>query len=243
MFKAAFKPARKMFCRQKSGHSCVPFGDSKRQKESAFRQDLPLEECSFTVLDTELTGLNYRSDEIVSIGGVRIRNLSIVPEDIFYAEVRPSRLPKNCTLIHGISPEQVKKAPELAAILPDLFSFVGQDYIIGHNIGLDMAFLNKACKKYVGTKLKNPCIDTLRMARTYCEQLWQNYFDHYSRQLSLQLNDLAREFGLPEFGRHNAFQDALQTAYLFLFLIRKISNGHVKNLKELYALERTLSWM
>lgn len=140
MFKVAFYPTRKMFFRQKSDPGYLPFLGGKKQKSIEFRQDLPLEQCSFTVLDTELTGLNSKSDEIVSIGGVRIRSLSIVPEDIFYAELKPNHLPKNCTLIHGISPEQVKSAPELGEILPDLLSFVGKDYIIGHNIGLDMAF-------------------------------------------------------------------------------------------------------
>lgn len=91
--------------------------------------------------------------------------------------------------------------------------------------------------------MQNPCVDTLRMARIYCEQQWQNYYDRFNMHRSYQLNDLAQEYRLPEFGRHNAFQDALQTAYLFLFLIKKISNGRIKTLKELFCLEKYMFWM
>jgi len=42
-----------------------------------FDQGRPLEECSFTVFDTELTGLSRRKDQLIAIGAVRIEQLRI----------------------------------------------------------------------------------------------------------------------------------------------------------------------
>ena len=243
MLKTGLDSAINVLRRKKPGRSYPGiFGQGKRKTNHRAR-DLAIKDCSFTVLDTELTGLNPKADEIVSIGAVKIRFLSIEPENIFYAEVKPKQLPKACTLIHGISPDQVREAPQLEEVMPELLSFVGHDHLVGHNIGLDMAFLNRACKRHLGVKLDNPCIDTLRLARVYSEQQWQNYFDRYDLQLSLQLNDLAQKYGLPQFAGHNAFQDALQTAYLFLFLLKKLSNGQIKTLKQLYCAGKRLAWM
>ena len=50
---------------------------------------LPVRDCEFVVFDTELTGLNQRKDEIIAIGGVRIKNLRICCEDTFYALIKP----------------------------------------------------------------------------------------------------------------------------------------------------------
>ncbi len=110
---------------------------------STFDQNRPIESYEFVSLDTELTGLNPRHDQIVSIGAVRIRNLRIVAGENFFAYVRPTRaLPKDSTLIHRITPEQIKNAPGLDSVLPDFVRFCGQSLLVGHYVALDMAFMN-----------------------------------------------------------------------------------------------------
>ena len=42
-----------------------------------FDQTRPLSEYNFVVFDTELTGLNRKKDEIISIGAVKIKDLQI----------------------------------------------------------------------------------------------------------------------------------------------------------------------
>lgn len=205
-----------------------------------FNQDKKLTEYEFVVMDTELTGLSPRRDEIVSIGAIRIRDFMITA-DSFYTLVAPKAgISKTSTLIHRITDDQVKNSPRLREVLPKFVKFCGNALIVGHNIGLDMQFMNRAAPDILGGKIKTPCLDTMRLAQIYEAEQWENYYDRYDSSVSFQLGNLSRKYGLPAFDQHNSLYDAMQTAYLFIFLVKKLHSGGVKTLKDLYMAGR--SW-
>jgi DNA polymerase-3 subunit epsilon len=207
-----------------------------------FNQNKNLTEYEFVVMDTELTGLSARQDEIVSIGAIKIRNFMITA-DSFYSLVAPKiDIPKTSTLIHRITADQVKNAPRLREVLPRFLKFCGNALIVGHNIGMDMQFLNRAAPDILGGKLKTPCLDTMRLAQMYEAEQWENYYDRYDASVSYQLGDLSKKYGLPDFGQHNSLYDAMQTAYLFLFLVKKLHSGDIRTLKDLYLAGRSWRW-
>lgn len=208
----------------------------------AVAQDAPLSKCNFVVVDTELTGLNPAVDEIVSIGAVRIRDLSIHIEDCFYTLIHPKEMTKDSILIHHITPDAVKDSPRLYRVLSDFIDFIGKDFIVGHHIGLDMSFINQAARKIYNGDLPNPCVDTMRLAQAYQEEMWENYYDLYRLNVSYNLAHLSKHYGLPLFESHNALQDALQTAYLFLYLVKKLKQGGVETLKDLYMAGHAMRW-
>ena len=89
---------------------------------SRFNQNIALEDCSFVVFDTELTGLNKRKDEIISIGAVRIVQLQIRLDDTFYSLARPENLNHNpSTLVHRLTPEQ-QQILSIASVEGDVFT-------------------------------------------------------------------------------------------------------------------------
>lgn len=213
-----------------------------RDHFTGFDQHKPLTDYEFVVFDTELTGLSPRSDEIVSIGAVKIRNFQI-SADSFYTLVAPRRdIPKTSTLIHRITPSQVKDAPRLRAVLPKFLKFCGKALLVGHNVGMDMSFLNRAAVDILGGKLHSPCVDTMRLAQVYQAELWENYYDKYDGGISYQLGDLTEKYGLPSFNLHNALHDSMQTAYLFLFLVKKLHSGGIETLHDLYMAGRSWRW-
>jgi len=194
----------------------------------------PLKDYKFVVLDTELTGLNVKKDEIVSIGAVRIREMRIDMESSFYFCASPSRdVPKISTLIHGITPSQALKAPPLEDALLEMLDYCGNAIIVGHHIGLDTGVINRELKKHFCGVLHNLCIDTMNLARVYKEGQWTGSYECYNMEYSYSLRNLSREYALPLFAEHNALTDALQTAYLFLFLTHKIQGDSVWTLKDL----------
>ncbi|MBU4525257.1 MAG: 3'-5' exonuclease [Desulfomicrobium sp.] len=202
-----------------------------------------LDDYVYTVLDTELTGLSARREEIVSIGAVRVRGLAIVPGESFSALVRPSiPLPKTSTLIHRITPEAIAKSPPLAEVLPGLIEFCKGTLIVGHHVGLDMSFINRACKKNHGQPMTNPCLDTMRMAMLWREKRTPSHYEQYNLSISYVLTDLAREFDLPRFTAHEALGDALQTAYLFIYLAKKIAGNRPLTLRELFRAGQSWRW-
>lgn len=209
-----------------------------RRNHAVFRKnelDRPLGSYEFVVLDTELTGLDQGRDAIVSVGAVRIRELSIVPGETLYHLVKPDiPLPRLSTMVHWITPQELEGKPDIASVLPELIDFCGDAYIVGHCVGLDMGFINRACRRCYGGAMRTPCIDTLRMAMLYQEELWESNQERYRYAISYNLNELSARYGLPLFGQHNALQDALQTAYLFLFLAKKLGRGGIGTLRNLF---------
>ena len=208
-----------------------------------FDQARPLSDYTFVVFDTELTGLNRKKDEIISIGAVKIKNLQIDLGETFHHYIQPQKLDHTeATLVHRITPEQLKEAPSLEDVLPEFLSFIGNDLIVGHYIGLDMSFIHREThRRYNGT-LANPCIDTIRMAQGYKRVMFGYYHDEGSSSSRLSLQDLSSEFNLPFFEAHDALEDAVQTAYLFLFLVKKFHKGGLETLRELYQAGKERDW-
>jgi DNA polymerase III subunit epsilon len=200
-----------------------PMLKSNEESFLVFDEDRSLEECDFVVLDTELTGLNPRRHEIISIGAVRVRNMRIAVGENFHSyvhAVKPSL--KESTLIHRITSEQLEVAPGLEEVLPKFVEFCGASVLIGHYLQLDLAFINKAAKKILGGRLQNPSIDCARLAQAHLSHLNRAGIKRISIDDTFQLTKLAREYGLPLFVPHDALEDAMQTAYLFIFLAAKL---------------------
>ena len=210
---------------------------------SNFDQNLPLSEYRFVVFDTELTGLHRRNDEIVSIGAVRIDNLQIDLSATYYTLVRPKQLEHtDATLVHRITPEQLKIAPNLEDVFPEFLRFVGNDLLVGHYVDLDMSFVNRTTKAMYGGTLANICIDTMLLSQAYKKVLQRYYHEMDQLSSSYRLSDLGEDFNLPQFSAHDALEDALQTAYLFLYLIKKFRKGGLLTLRDLYRAGRSGNW-
>ncbi|AFM25029.1 3'-5' exonuclease [Desulfomonile tiedjei] len=203
---------------------------------SQFDQTSAIETYDFVAFDTELTGLNPKRDEIVSIGAVRIKDLRIVLGESFFSYVRPTgNLPKSSTLIHGISPQQIEDAPGIGEVLPEFVAFCGKALLIGHYVGIDMAFLNKALRKHLGGTMSNPCVDSMKLAEVFQDHRSRSNVEITGLGKSYNLAVLAREYGLPLFTQHDALEDALQTAYLFLFLVKNLKEAGYLRLRDFYT--------
>jgi len=213
-----------------------------KKRFADFSQAKPLSEYTFVVFDTELTGLNKRRDEIISIGAVKIVNLQIELDETYHQYICPRNLEyTQSTLIHRITPEQLRTMPTLGEVLPDFIRFCGDALLVGHYVALDMNFLNKAACDVLGGTLSNPSVDTMRMAMGYKEAQFMECYGHCNLSTSYSLNDLSKEFSLPLFKPHDALEDALQTAYLFMYLVKKMGQGKIRTLKELYEAGRNVN--
>ena len=208
-----------------------------------FDQRRPLAEYSFVVFDTELTGLNRKKDELISIGALRITNLQIDLSSMFHHFIQPRDLTHtDATLVHRITPEQLEGAKPIEEILPKFVEYIHGSLLVGHNLPLDMHFINNAARKVMGGTLSNPGVDTMRMAQGYKRVLLGHYHEHNPREISYNLDDLGKEYGLPAFKPHDALEDALQTAYLFLYLIKKFRKGGLVTLRDIFQAGRVGSF-
>lgn len=226
-----------------NGKPCHPSLIRNHAIFNDFDQSHAIEKYEFVVIDTELTGMNKRQDEVVSIGAVKIKNLQIQAGQTFYSLVKPphhKREATKSTLIHQIRPQDLDNAPTIESILPELIEFCGSALFVGHYIGLDTSFLNKAAKKHYNCAIHSPCLDTIRLAQIFSEGRFRQNNDAINSHISYNLTDLSHRYNLPIFDAHNALQDALQTAYLFLYLIKCLQNTGLVTLRDVFAAGR--SW-
>lgn len=207
-----------------------------------FDQDQPIESYNYVVFDTELTGLSDVQDEIISIGAVHVRNLKICPGEIFHSYIRPySKFDATeSVFIHRITPEQIVDAPRLKHVMPKFIEFCGPSLLVGHYVGLDMKFFNQAAEKIFGNTIENPCVDTMFLAQAYTEKCWTEYHDQYNLQISYNLADLSEAYRLPLFKQHDALHDALQTAYLFIFLVKNLQKLGLVTLRDFFQARSSL---
>ncbi|MBU0481539.1 MAG: 3'-5' exonuclease [Proteobacteria bacterium] len=226
-----FSKIAKLFGRKSTG--VHPLIARSQEYFRNFNKDLPLQDYDFVVFDTELSGFDLNKDEIVAIGAVKIRNLQIQCACTFYSLVRPEKDAHTpSTLIHRLTPGKLIAARPLAEVLPEFIDFCGEAVQIGHYTRLDLDFINKATTKLFGGALKTPYLDTMRLAMAYNESKHGHYYDHSNIHGAYTLNALSREFNLPIFTEHNALQDSLQTAYLFLFLVKKMREYGFRTLND-----------
>ena len=171
--------------------------------------DRPLAELSYTVFDTETTGLEPGAgDEIIQIGAARLVNGKLLRQEAFEQLVDPQRsLPEAGIAIHGIQPEMVRGQPTIDRVLPAFHAFARDTVLVAHNAAFDMRFLQLA-EARSGVVFDHPVLDTLLLSAVV-----------HPNQESHRLEAIAERFGITVIGRHTALGDAIVTAEVFLKLI------------------------
>jgi len=83
-----------------------------------------IENASYVVLDTELTGLNPKKDSVVSIGAVRMAGSKIDLGQTFYRLVKPdTEFTPSSVIVHEITPSDVRQKPGIGQHLLSLRIF------------------------------------------------------------------------------------------------------------------------
>jgi DNA polymerase III subunit epsilon len=200
-----------------------------------FDANRAIESYEFVAFDTELTGLHRRRDEIVSLAAVRIRHSRIALGDSFHSLMRTrKKFIGEGTFVHRITPEQIRDAPMPEQVLPEFFDFCQDSVIVGHLPELDFSFLNKVSRRVMGGVLRNPCLDSMELARTLWKLRENRQFETLPKIRSFNLTELSGACHLPMFASHDALCDALQTACLFLFLVDGLRKLGLTTFKDFY---------
>jgi DNA polymerase III subunit epsilon len=181
-----------------------------------------LSELSYTVFDTETTGLNpSQGDEIIQIGAARIVNNKLLRQECFEQLVDPQRtIPAATIPIHGIQPEMVVGKPTIDQVLPAFHAFAQDTVLVAHNAAFDMRFLQLK-EAQAGVVFDHPVLDTLLLSALV-----------HPNQDSHRLEALAERFNVTIVGRHTAMGDAMVTAEVFVKLIPLLAEKGIHTLGE-----------
>jgi exodeoxyribonuclease X len=145
-------------------------------------------DATFVVIDTETTGLDTASDELVEVAAaVYERGGSANPLAMFATLVRPEKtIPPDVSAIHHLRNCDLVVAPRPATVLVALEAFIARQapdsVLVAHNLAFDLPFLTRADEE--GTLAKRPALCTRRLAQhlvtdapTYKNQGLRYYFD------------------------------------------------------------------
>ena len=185
-------------------------------------EDRLLSELTFTVFDTETTGLNpSQGDEIIQIGATRIVNGKLLRSESFEQLVDPQRpLAPESAKIHGITSEMLRGQPTIDKVLPAFHAFSADTVLIAHNAAFDMRFLQLK-EEETGLRFDHPVLDTLLLSAVI-----------HPNQESHRLEAIAERLGLTIVGRHTALGDAIVTAEVFLKLVPLLADKGIRTLRE-----------
>lgn len=119
--------------------------------------DIPTD---YTVIDVETSGLDPCTSEILEIAAIKVRNN--VEIDRYHSYIRPvGTISPSASEVNGLTWSKLYDKPYLEEIQQHFFNFIGDDILVGHNIGFDIRFIQTRCEKY----LQNKCFDTLKWSR------------------------------------------------------------------------------
>ena len=170
--------------------------------------DMPLG-GEFVAFDLETTGLDARTDAIIEIGAVRIRDGKVVDKFASFAQPGHPLSAKTVSLT-GITDELLKDAPAPAAAVDAFLDWAGDAPLCAHNAAFDTGFIREYCARS-GRRFDPLYFDTLILAQYLCPKLPNH-----------KLDTVANALGLPPFQHHRAYDDAETCGLILAALIPQL---------------------
>ena len=172
----------------------------------------------WVALDCETTGLNVKTDDIISIGAVRIQRNRVMTSERLELLVRPDkRVSADSVRVHRLREQDVAQGITPDDAMMQLMHFIGSRPLVGYYLEFDLAMINRVLFPMLGMGLPQPKIEVSAL-----------YYDYKHRQLpahardtgviDLRLDTLMQDVGMPLWPAHDALNDAVMAALAFLKL-------------------------
>ncbi len=188
--------------------------NKKRLKDNSF--EFLFDEATpneYVCLDCETSGLNPKKDEILSIGAVHIKENKILMRKTFNIFLKPSKnINPESIKIHHIRPIDLENGLDAKEGIYQLLNFIGSKPIVGYYIKFDLAIISRYTKEYLGIKLPNKTIEVSSM---YYKTRRKRSDYHF---IDLRFDTILKNLNIPLLGKHDALNDAIMTAMIFLKL-------------------------
>ena len=124
----------------------------------------------------------------------------------------------------------VKDAPIIDRVLPELFDFIGNDPLVGHNVAFDVRVLNEHLAGSGYDKMSNMLLDTLILSRKI-----------YKAEKTHNLDIVMQRLGIKPLHakRHHALGDVKCTAMVFLKFLDILKQRNITTLEDVDRLCNT----
>ena len=189
----------------------------------------PWREVEFASLDFETTGLDRERDAVVSFGVVPVRGGRVVVREAVHQLVL-SEVPASAESmrIHGILPKDLADAQPFPVAGQTLRLALAGRFVLAWFAGVEIGFL---CRLYGGGRRSwvRRTIDVRQMAIE---------LEHLDQDVRQSLSSAAERYGVPVASPHEALDDAMVTAQLFLVLADRLEERGLGTARSLLRLTR-----
>ncbi|GGA79533.1 DNA polymerase III subunit epsilon [Neiella marina] len=173
--------------------------------------DQPLSLSNILALDLELTGLDPKRHQIVSVGHVAVDNLAISLGSAQQHLIQVDGSVGDSAVIHHLTDADLASARPLCDAMDDLLQALCGRMLLCHHAPLDTAFLQQAFIACFGTRLPLLVIDTQQIEKRRQERTAPNVPLH-----RLRLHHCRQHYELPLSSGHQALGDAIACAELLM---------------------------
>ena len=191
--------------------------------------DTLISELPILAVDFETTGLNAKTDKLLSIGFVALENEQIKLNSCYHQIIKTNtKLEASNVIIHQITDAQKEQGKALNLVVEQLLKALAGKVMLVHFARIERQFLQQACLELYGLVPDFPIIDTLAIAKRQLDKRDVAYDPS-----ELRLANLRHKYQLPVHHGHNALNDAIATAELLLAQINSKAAADQLLLKDL----------
>ncbi|MBK7654658.1 MAG: 3'-5' exonuclease [Betaproteobacteria bacterium] len=181
-----------------------------------FMWDAPPDQ-EWVSLDCETTGLNTRTDDIISIGAVKIVGNRVMTSERLELLVRPDqKLSAESVRIHRLREKDVANGVSQDEAMHQLMRFIGSRPLVGYFLEFDVAMINRVLFPILGMGLPQPKIEVSGLYYDY--KFKQLPVHQQDRQIDLRFATLMADLNLPLREAHDAVNDAVMAGLAFIKL-------------------------
>jgi len=173
-------------------------------------------------LDCETTSLDPHSAELVTIAATRIKANRILTSQSIHLTLRaPVSLDADSIAIHRIRHQDLQEGLDERQALTALLEFIGNRPLVGYHIRYDKTILDRYFLRLFDFALPNKMVEVSHLYHERLERLLPNaYYD-------LSLEAISRHLDLPITERHDALQDAITAALIYV----RLKHGDIPTLR------------
>ena len=165
-------------------------------------------------IDCETTTLDIRRAELLAVAAIRIHGDRILTSERLELVVRPEGQPgEGGVLIHQLRPIDIERGVPVDLAIDRVLRFIGSRPLVGYYLEFDVAVLDRHVRPKIGIPLPNRRIEVSAL-----------YYDRKQKRLppgshiDLRFGTNRADLDLPENAEHDAFNDALLAAMMYLRL-------------------------
>ena len=168
------------------------------------------------VFDCETTGLNPKYDDIISIGAVKVKGNKILTNESIHLFVKQNKqINHESITIHQIRHCDLDSAISIEEAIEKFLYYIGNRKLVGYYLEFDVAMINKYIKPMFGITLPNKQ-----------EEVSAIYYDKKivtmpQGNIDLSFDRILEDLALPKLQAHDALNDAVMTAMMYLKLKHK----------------------